>query len=230
MKPIITVTNIFPDLAIEKLAPHGELRLNNTEKAPSREVLKRMAAESLAMVTYLTDVVDREIIEAGTNLKIIANYGAGYNNIDVSCASQKGVWVTNTPGVLHETTADLAWALILGVARRIVESDRFTRQNKFKGWQAKMFLGSDVHGKTLGVVGCGEIGKAVARRAVGFNMKILYHQRHRLSQDEETRLGAAYVSLQDLLTQSDFVTLHVPLTAETRNMIGKEQLNKMKKT
>lgn len=230
LKPIISITNIFPDVAIAKLAPHGELRLNNTEKAPSREELERMAAESQAMITYLSDAIDREIIDVGTNLKIIANYGAGYNNIDAFYAGQKNIWVTNTPGVLHETTADLTWALILGVARRIVEGDRFTRQNKFKGWQAKMFLGGDVYGKTLGIIGCGEIGKAVARRAVGFNMKVLYHQRHRLSQAEEASLGATYASLEDLLKNSDFVTPHVPLTPETRYMIGEEQLNMMKPT
>lgn len=189
-----------------------------------------MASESQAMVTYLSDVVDREIIEAGKCLKIIANYGAGYNNIDATYASQKGIWVSNTPGVLHETTADLTWALILGVARRIIEADQFTRQGRFKGWQAGMYLGDDVYGKTLGIVGCGEIGRAVARRAMGFNMKVLYHQRHRLPSEEEARLGATYVSLHDLLRDSDFVTLHVPLSPETRHMIGKEQLSTMKKT
>ena len=138
--------------------------------------------------------------------------------------------MSNTPGVLHETTADLTWALMLGIARRVVESDPFTRQGKFKGWQAKMFLGTDVYGKTLGIIGCGEIGRAVARRASGFNMKILYHQRHRLQQEEETRLGAVYATLEDLLKNSDYVTLHVPLTPETKYMIGKNQLRQMKKT
>lgn len=230
MKPIIAITNTFPEVAIRKLAEYAGLTLNDTGKSLSREALKQLAGKSQALITYLTDPIDREIIEAGTNLKIIANYGAGYNNIDVATATQKGVWVTNTPGVLHETTADLTWALILGMARRIVEGDRFTRQGKFKGWEAKMFLGADVYGKTLGVIGCGEIGRAVARRATGFNMKVLYHQRHRLPQEEETRLRAEYASLEDLLKNADYVTLHVPLTAETKYMIGKGQLSQMKKS
>ncbi|MCH7623832.1 MAG: D-glycerate dehydrogenase, partial [Nitrospinae bacterium] len=134
------------------------------------------------------------------------------------------------PGVLHETTADLTWAMILGIARWIVPADKYTREGKFKGWQAKLFLGGDVYGKTLGVIGCGEIGRAVARRALGFNMRVLYNQRNRLPEEVEKQLNAEFVSLEDLLTQSDFVTPHVPLTDETRYMIGKEQFAMMKKT
>ncbi len=228
MKPIVTVTNIFPEIALEKLSPHCELRVNNTETPPTQEDLKRSFAESLALITYLSDKIGPDIIDQGKNLKIIANYGAGFNNIDVAHASQKGIWVTNTPGVLHETTADLTWAMILGMARQIVPSDRYTREGKFKGWQAKLFLGGDVYGKTLGVIGCGEIGKAVARRALGFNMRILYHQRNRLPEAVEKQLNAEFVPLDDLLKQSDFVTPHVPLTDETKYMIGKEQLAIMK--
>ncbi|MFQ5444690.1 MAG: 2-hydroxyacid dehydrogenase, partial [Nitrospinales bacterium] len=138
--------------------------------------------------------------------------------------------VTNTPGVLHETTADLAWALILGVARRIVPADRFTRENRFKGWQAKLFRGRDVYGKTLGVLGCGEIGQAVARRAQGFNMQVIYHQRHRLSPEIESRLNLTYVSFEELVKSSDFLTLHLPLTEETRYLIGEKELAMMKST
>ena len=189
-----------------------------------------MAAESEAVITYLSDKIDRSIIDRGAKLKIIANYGAGFNNIDVNYARVKGVWVTNTPGVLHETTADLTWAMILGAARRIVPADRFTREGKFHGWGAKMFLGGDVYGKTLGIVGCGEIGRAVAQRAFGFSMRVLYHQRNRLPQSEEKRLGAEFVSLKQLLQESDFITLHVPLTEETKYMIGKEEIELMKPT
>jgi glyoxylate reductase len=194
------------------------------------EELKQFASESAALITYLTDKIGADIIDQGRNLKIIANYGAGFNNIDVAHARKKGVWVTNTPGVLHETTADLTWAMILGIARLIVPADKYTRDGKFKGWQAKLFLGGDVYGKTLGVIGCGEIGKAVARRALGFNMHVLYHQRNRLPERLEKQLSAEFVSLDDLLTQSDFVTPHVPLTDSTKYMIGKEQLAMMKKT
>jgi glyoxylate reductase len=230
VKPIVTVTNIFPQIALEKLSPHCELRINNTETPPTGEMLKQSASESAVLITYLTDKIGPDIIDQGKNLKIIANYGAGFNNIDVAHARKKGIWVTNTPGVLHETTADLVWAMILGIARHIVPSDKYTRDGKFKGWQAKLFLGGDVHGKTLGVIGCGEIGKAVARRALGFNMRVLYHQRNRLPEDIEKQLGAEFVALEDLLKQSDFVTPHVPLTDDTRYMIGKEQLAIMKKT
>jgi glyoxylate reductase len=228
LKPIVTVTNIFPEVALEKLSPHCKLRVNNTETPPTLEELKRSSAESAALITYLSDKIGPDIIDPGKNLKIIANYGAGFNNIDVAYASQKGIWVTNTPGVLHETTADLTWAMILGMARKIVPSDRYTREGKFKGWQAKLFLGGDVYGKTLGVIGCGEIGKAVARRALGFNMRVLYHQRNRLPENVEKQLNAEFVSLDDLLRQSDFVTLHVPLTDATKYMIGKAQLEMMK--
>ncbi len=230
LKPIVTVTNIFPEIALEKLSPHCELRTNDTETAPTKEELKQFASESAALITYLSDKIDADIIDQGKNLKIIANYGAGFNNIDVSHARRKGIWVTNTPGVLHETTADLTWAMILSIARQIVPSDKYTREGKFTGWQGKLFLGGDVYGKTLGVIGCGEIGKAVARRALGFNMRVLYHQRNRLPEEIEKELNAEFVSFDDLLAQSDFVTPHVPLTDATQHMIGKEQLTRMKKT
>jgi glyoxylate reductase len=230
LKPIVTVTNIFPEIALEKLSPHAELRINNTETPPTEEMLKQSASQSAVLITYLTDKIGADIIDRGRNLKIIANYGAGFNNIDVAHARRKNIWVTNTPGVLHETTADLTWAMILGIARSIVPADKYTRDGKFTGWQAKLYLGGDVYGKTLGVIGCGEIGKAVARRALGFNMRVLYHQRNRLPERQEKQLGAEFVALEDLLQQSDFVTPHVPLTDETRYMIGKEQLAMMKKT
>ncbi len=230
MKPVVTITNIFPEAAVEKLAASCDLRLNESGNSPTADELKRMAAESRGMITYLSDKIGRDIIESGTELKIVANYGAGFNNIDVAAAAERGIWVTNTPGVLDETTADLTWALIMGAARRIVPADKYTREGRFTGWGAKLFLGGDVYGKTLGVVGCGEIGKAVARRAAGFNMRVLYHQRNRLPAEEEKRLGAVFVSLDELLKESDFVTLHTPLTEETRYLIGKEEMALMKPT
>ena len=177
--PIVTVTNMFPEAALKRLESHCDLRTNQTENPPSIEDLKRYAAESTVLVTYLTDKINRDIIDsAKKSLKLIANYAAGFNNIDVEYTAKKGIWVTNTPRVLHETTADLTWALILGAARCIVPAERFTRENRFKGWQAKMYLGGDVYGKNLGIIGCGEIGSAVARRAKGFNMRILYYMRY----------------------------------------------------
>ncbi|MBT6346033.1 MAG: D-glycerate dehydrogenase [Nitrospina sp.] len=230
MKPIITVTNMFPEAALEKMSQHCDLRTNQTDQPPTPEQLKKQVAESVAIVTYLSDKVSADIIDSGNNLRLIANYGAGFNNIDVAHAAKKGIWVTNTPGVLHETTADLTWAMILGAARCLIPSDRFTRENQFKGWQAKMFLGGDVYGKTLGVIGCGEIGSAVARRALGFNMKVLYHNRKRMPEEKERTLNAVHTSLEELLRQSDFVTVHAPLTEQTQYLIGKDQFLMMKST
>jgi len=228
--PIVTVTNMFPEAALEKLRSHCDLRTNQTEVPPTSEDLKRYASESAVIVTYLSDKISRDIIDCAENLRLIANYGAGFNNIDVEHAAKKGVWVTNTPGVLHETTADLTWAMILGSARRIVPAERFTRENRFKGWQAKMYLGGDVYGKTLGIIGCGEIGSAVARRASGFNMRVLYCNRNRLPAEKEQALNAVYTPLEELLRQSDFVTVHAPLSEQTQHMIGKEQFLMMKPT
>jgi glyoxylate reductase len=230
VKPIITVTNMFPEAALEKMSQHCDLRTNQTDQPPTPEQLKKQVAESVAIVTYLSDKVSADIIDSGNNLRLIANYGAGFNNIDVAHAAKKGIWVTNTPGVLHETTADLTWAMILGAARCLIPSDRFTRENQFKGWQAKMFLGGDVYGKTLGVIGCGEIGSAVARRALGFNMKVLYHNRKRMPEEKERTLNAVHTSLEELLRQSDFVTVHAPLTEQTQYLIGKDQFLMMKPT
>ena len=228
--PIVTVTNMFPEVALAKLGPHCDLRTNQTENQPATEELKKYASESDVLVTYLSDKIGQDIIDCAVNLKLIANYGAGFNNIDVGYASKKGIWVTNTPGVLHETTADLTWAMILGAARRIVPAERFTRENRFKGWQAKMYLGGDVYGKTLGIVGCGEIGSAVARRASGFQMRVLYCNRNRMPVEKEQDLNAVFVSLEELLRQSDFVSVHAPLTEQTQYMIGKEQFLMMKPT
>lgn len=228
--PIVTVTNMFPEVALKKLETRCDLRTNQTGIQPTAEDLEKYALESTVLVTYLSDKIDRGIIDSAKNLKLIANYGAGFNNIDVAYAAKKGIWVTNTPGVLHETTADLTWAMILGAARRIVPADCFTRENRFKGWHAKMFLGGDVYGKILGIIGCGEIGSAVALRALGFNMRVLYHNRNRLSLEKEQTLNAVYTPLDELLRQSDFVTVHAPLTEQTQNMIGREQFLMMKPT
>ena len=231
MKPTVTVTHNFPEAALEKLRDRAEVLYNDSGNSLSAADLIDRAGKSQAMISYLTDKIDAAVLDAGGNhLKIIANYGAGFNNINIGHAQKKNIWVSNTPGVLHETTADLTWAMMLGIARRIVESDRFTREGKFHGWQADMFLGGDIYGKTLGVIGCGEIGKAVARRALGFDMRVLYHQRKRLPAAEEKKLNARFVSLDELLKTSDFVTLHVPLNYETKYMIGEDQLAMMKPT
>ena len=228
MKPIVTVTNIFPQVALDKLSSECVLKINRTSL--TKEELKQKVSGSDAVISYLTDRIDQDIIDRGTKLKIIANYGAGFNNIDVTYASERGIWVTNTPNVLHETTADLTWAMILGTARQIVSADRYTREGKFQGWGAKLFLGGDVYEKTLGIIGLGEIGRSVARRALGFNMRTLYHQRNRLPKEEEKKLNVEYATFEKILRASDFLTLHVPLTEETEYMIGNDEIALMKKT
>ncbi len=230
MKPLVTITQIFPESVIERLREQFEVRAHDSGQSLIPEALQKAARESDALITYLSDKIDESIIAQGDRLKIVANYGAGFNNIDVAAARQKGVWVTNTPGVLHETTADLTWAMILGVARCIVPADRYTREGKFHGWGAKLFLGHDVYGKTLGVIGCGEIGSAVARRASGFNMRVLYHQRNRLPAEQEKELRVEFASLEKVIRESDFLTLHVPLTGETQYLIGARELSMMKPT
>ena len=228
MKPIVTVTNIFPQVALDKLSSECVLKINRTSL--TKEELKQKVSGSDAVISYLTDRIDQDIIDRGTKLKIIANYGAGFNNIDVTYASERGIWVTNTPNVLHETTADLTWAMILGTARQIVSADRYTREGKFQGWGAKLFLGGDVHEKTLGIIGLGEIGRSVARRAIGFNMRTLYYQRNRLPKEEEKKLNVEHATFEQILRESDFLTLHVPLTEETEYMIGNDEIALMKKT
>ncbi len=230
MKPIVAVTNVFPQIALDKLSSTCDLKINQSGNSLTKEELLQKFSESDAIISYLTDKIDQDIIDRGTKLKIIANYGAGFNNIDVNYASKMDIWVTNTPSVLHETTADLTWAMILGAARRIVPADRYTRQGEFKGWGAEVFLGGDVYGKTLGIIGLGEIGSAVARRAIGFNMRTLYHQRNRLSEREENQLDVKYVTFDKILRDSDFLTLHVPLTEETEYMISNDEIALMKKT
>jgi glyoxylate reductase len=227
MKPIVTVTNIFPQVALDKLSSKYDLKMNRTSLTP--EELKQKVLGSDAIISYLTDRIGQDIIARGTKLKIIANYGAGFNNVDVTYASERGIWVTNTPNVLHETTADLTWAMILGTARRVVTADSYVREGKFQGWGAKLFLGGDVYEKTLGIIGLGEIGRSVARRAIGFNMRTLYHQRNRLPKKEEQELNVEYVTFEKVLRESDFLTLHVPLTEATEYLIGNDEIALMKK-
>ncbi len=162
-------------------------------------------------------------------MKIIANCAVGYNNIDVSYAKEKGIFVTNTPGVLTEATADLTWALILAVARRIPQADKFFREKKYKGWKIDLFLGKEVSGKRLGIIGMGRIGKAVALRAQAFNMDIVYTDPHRLSPKEEKRYRAIFLSLDDLISSSDIITIHAQLSPQTHHLISKEKIRLMKK-
>jgi glyoxylate reductase len=196
---------------------------------PRSELLEKIV-DTEGLLCILQDIIDEELLDRAPKLKMVANIAVGYDNVDVAAATALGIRVSNTPGVLTDATADLAFALILAVARRIVEGDNRTRQGEFKYFAPLLFLGSDVSGKSLGIIGLGNIGKAVARRARGFNMPILYYNRRRIPEAEERELGASYVDVERLLTGSDFVSLHVPLSAETHHLIGKEELARMKPT
>jgi glyoxylate reductase len=182
------------------------------------------------LLCVVTDRIDAQVFAAAPTLKVVANVAVGYDNVDVPAATQHGVVVTNTPGVLTEATADLTWGLLLSLARRIPEGDRYIRAGRWHEWHPMFLLGQNVYDQTLGIIGMGRIGQAVARRAQGFGMRLLYHNRHRLDQTREAALGATWVELPTLLQQADFVSLHVPLTATTTHLIAAAELRLMRPT
>jgi len=199
------------------------------EVPPPPEAVVEQVREVEGVLCLLTDRIDGEVIAAGKRLRVISNCAVGYDNIDVAAATRRGILVCNTPGVLTETTADLAWALLMAAARRIAESDRYVRAGKWRSWSPQLMLGQDVGGATLGVIGLGRIGQAVARRARGFDMRVLYYDIVRVPEVERS-VGAEFVELPVLLRESDFVSIHTPLTEETRHLIGAEELTLMKPT
>ena len=221
----VLITDRIFDEVVKKLAGIAQVEVG----VEGKQDLIEKVADKDALLSFLKDPIDREVIDAGKKLKIIANYAVGYDNIDVAYAKQKGIVVTNTPGLLTEATADLTWALILAVARRVVEADRFTREGKFKGWKADLFLGMELNGASLGIIGMGRIGRAVARRAAGFGMKIYYYDIRRLDEQQEKELKATFIPLDELLSSCDVITIHTPLTPETKNLINRERVNKIKK-
>ena len=224
----ILVTGRLPAEVLETLTREHDVDARKADRPMPREQILQCVSDKEGLLCMITDRIDRELMDRAPRLKMIANFGVGYNNIDVKEATARGIPVSNTPGVLTEATADATLALIIGVSRRIVEGDRMTREGRFQFWAPFYFLGSEVSGKTLGIVGLGRIGRAVARRARGFDMRILYHKRTRMAADEEKELGVEYASLKDLLGQADFVSLHVPLTDHTRHLIDREALGLMK--
>jgi glyoxylate reductase len=226
----VLVTRRIPDSGLKILTETCDLDIFEGEAPISRDVLLKRIKGKDGLLCLLSDKIDKEIVAAGgRSLKVISNYAVGYNNIDVEEATKSGVLVTNTPGVLTDATADLTWALLLACARRIPKSDSLVRDGRFVGWSPTLLLGREVYGKTLGIIGMGEIGAAVARRAKGFGMKTIYHNRKR-DPEAEKELGAMYVSVDDLLRNSDYVSLHVPLTPETRHLIGEKEFAMMKPT
>lgn len=226
----IFITRKLPEEIVQPLREKFEVNMWHGEETPmDYEDIKKEAKDVYALWTVLSDKVDRELIESLPNLKIISNLAVGFNNIDVEAAKEKGVMVTNTPGVLTETTADLTFALLLATARRITEAEQDIRAGKWKSWTPMQLTGMDVFGATLGIIGMGRIGEAVARRAKGFNMKVLYHNRTRKLEAEQQN-NFTYVELETLLQESDFVVILTPLTPETKRMIGKKELGLMKET
>lgn len=229
-KPKVLLTRLLPQPGINLLKKYFELKINPEDNIMSKEKIIEKIKDKHGLICLLTDKIDAEIMDAGRKLKTIANYAVGFNNIDIDEATKRNIPVTNTPGVLTETTADLVFALILSTARRIVEADRFLRGGKFKGWAPTLLLGNDVYNKTLGIIGFGRIGRAVAQRAKGFHMKIIYYEPARLSHDIEKKYSAEYKSFDDLLKESDFITIHTPLVESTHHLISEKEFSLMKKT
>jgi len=216
---------------MDRIVERCDVTLYDGEGAMPRDQLLDQVRDKVGAVTLLTDKVDDEFLDAaGPQLVIVANYAVGFDNIDVPALTRRGVMASNTPDVLTETTADTAWALMMAAARRIPEGDRFLRTGQGWVWGPMMMLGQDVHGRTLGIVGFGRIGHAMARRARGFGMRVIYHDVYRPSPELERELGAEYRELDDLLQEADFITLHTNLTEETRHLNDEERLKRMKPT
>lgn len=215
-KPKLFSTHVLFEEPRRKLAEHFDVEYWTGEDRPSRdEFLKRVSGKD-ALICLLTEKIDRETLDAaGPNLRIVANVAVGFDNIDVPACTERNVVVTNTPGVLDETTADFAWTLLMAVARRLVEADRFARSGAWKKWNLDQLCGTDVWGKTLGIVGLGRIGRGVARRASGFRMRVIYNSNTRATPEIEKELNAEYMSRDQVFEQADFVSLHVPLNAAT---------------
>ncbi len=226
--PKVFVTRPIPEEGLDLLRSKGyQVTVRKKKSIVSQAELKTAVKDVDALLCLLTDPVRKPVVEAMKDGKVISTYAVGYNNIDVAAATRKGIAVTNTPGVLTDATADLAFGLLLAAARHLVPGDAFTRKGKFTGWDPMLMLGKPVAGKTLGITGAGRIGAAVARRGVGFGMRIIYFNRSR-NEYLESELAAQRVELAELLRDSDFISFHVPLTPETNRMIGKEELNLMK--
>ena len=230
MKQKIYVTRNLPKPALDKLKKFFDVEINSENRVLTKKELIKKVKGKDALLCLLSDKVDSDVIKSNPEIKVISNCAVGFDNIDVKTANAYRIPVCNTPGILTETTADMTWALMLSVARRVVESDKFNRAGKFKGWDLMLFLGGDVYGKTLGVIGAGRIGTAVAERSVGFKMKILYCDNRCNKVIESPPVNAKRVGMDKLLKESDFVTIHVALTENNVHLIGEKELKKMKKT
>ncbi|MCW5982551.1 MAG: D-glycerate dehydrogenase [Bryobacteraceae bacterium] len=230
MKPAVLITKrIYPE-AVDLLRSRFEVDYEATDDGMTAEQLRERIRGKQGVVSQLTDKFTRDVLATLEGIRVIANVAVGFDNVDVAAATEAGILVTNTPDVLTDTTADLAFALMLAAARRLVEGHHFVHSGEWKKWAIDLLVGQDVHHRTLGIVGLGRIGQAVARRAGGFSMRILYSDAFRASEQAERELKAEFVPLERLLGESDFVSIHVPLSAATRRLIGAEQLRLMKPT
>lgn len=231
MKQKVFVTRRVPQPGLDLLEKEFDVTVNPYNRVLTKEEVIKGVKEADALLCLLTDTIGAEVMDANKNLKIIANYAVGYNNIDVGEATKRKIPVTNTPGVLTDTTADLTWALLLSIARRTPEGDKFTREGKFKGWDPMLLLGSDVYKKTLGIIGFGRIGYAVAKRAIGFEMKVLYYDVARAKPEIEKEAGGVeFTSIENILRNSDFISVHTVLSKETTHLISEKEFSLMKKT
>ena len=229
-KPRILVTREVFDESIAYLGEHCEVDANQADVPLTAPQIAQRLQGAQALMCSLTDKVDAGLIAQCPALKVVANIAVGYNNIDVAACTARGVQVTNTPGVLDDSTADLAWTLMLATARRLTEVESYIRGGQWTGWRLKQWLGVDVHHATLGIIGMGRIGQVIAKRATGFDMRVIYHNRKRLAPGIERRLNATWVTRDELLAQADFVVLQMPYSQATHHMIGAAELAKMKPT
>lgn len=228
MKPKVLITRDVFDEVTAYLLTHFDVIANPEDETWDAATLAAKLADCDGVVTAITDRVDAALLASAPHLKAVCNIGVGYNNVDVGACTLRGIMVTNTPGVLTESTADFAWALLLAAARRVTEGEAYLRRGDWQRWELKQLLGVDVHGAALGIVGMGRIGQAIAKRARGFDMTLRYHNRNRLPVETEQALGATYAEKDELLAWADFVVLTVPYSWETHHLIGRAELWKMK--
>jgi len=229
-KPKALATHRLFEPARKILQEHCEVEYWEKPERPPREEVLRRVKDKEALVCLLTEKVNDELLQAASKLKIAANVAVGFDNIDVAACTKRGVVATNTPGVLDETTADFAWALLMAVSRRLLEGDTLARSGNWKGWDLDQLVGADVWGKTLGIVGFGRIGRAMARRASGFQMKVIYTDAVRAAPNVEKELGAEFREMNALLAEADFISVHTPLLPETRGLFNADKFNRMKRT
>lgn len=225
----IYIAGAIPEVGLNLLKEHFEVEMYDGEGIIDKETLKEGVKDATALISILSTNVDQEVIDSATNLKIIANYGAGFNNIDIKYAREKDIDVTNTPKASTASTAELTFGLVLAVARRIVEGDKLSRTKGFDGWAPLFFRGREVSGKTIGIIGLGEIGSAVAKRAKAFDMDVLYTGPHQ-KKEKEREIGAKYVDLNTLLENADFITINAAYNPDLHHMIDTEQFKRMKST